>query len=243
MTESQKLETLKAVGNVAKLAHAAVKAAIKPGVTALELDKIAHELIINAEMLPAFLGYKNYPATTCISVNDEIVHGIPTDRMLEEGDIVSVDLGVELDGCIVDTARTHPVGEISGELSRLLKVTDNALQQAVAAAKTGGRVGDIGAVAEKVVKQGGFHVVRDLTGHGVGKTLQEPPSIPNFGQPGTGALLKAGMVLAIEPITSLKPTNIAVLSDNWTIVATAHCPCAHFEDTIYMAADGPVVLT
>ncbi len=243
MTEPEKLETLKKIGAAAKIAHAAVKNAIQPGVTAVELDKIAYDVINNAGMKPAFLGYKGYPAATCISINDEIVHGIPTEQALKEGDIVSVDLGVELNGCIVDTARTHPVGVVSGELKRLLQVTDNALQAAVAQAKVGNRVGDIGAAAEKVIKQGGFHVVRDLTGHGVGKTLQEPPSIPNFGRPGTGTVLEKGMVLAIEPITSLKPTEIAMLSDNWTIVATAHCPCAHFEDTVYLAEDGPVVLT
>ncbi|MEX1052098.1 MAG: type I methionyl aminopeptidase [Patescibacteria group bacterium] len=238
-----KLLTLREIGEVAKKAHAAVKAAIRPGVTARELDKIAHDVITGAQMKPAFLGYKGYPAASCISINDEIVHGIPSDQELREGDIVSVDLGVEKDGCIVDTARTHPVGRVSGELSRLLTVTDNALQQAIAVAKPGNRVGDIGAAAEAVVKQGGFHVVRDLTGHGVGKSLQEPPSIPNFGRAGTGTLLEEGMVLAIEPITSLKPTDIAVLSDNWTIVATAHCPCAHFEDTIYLTKSGSVILT
>lgn len=243
MTEAKRLETLKEIGVVAKQAHRAVQAAIRPGITAVELDKIAHDVIVNAGAKPAFLGYKGYPAATCISVNDEVVHGIPTERVLEEGDIVSVDLGVERNGCIVDTARTHPVGEVSGELRRLLQVTDSALQEAIAQAKVGNRVGDIGAAAEKVVKQGGFHIVRDLTGHGVGKTLQEPPSIPNFGRPGTGVPLREGMVLAIEPITSLKPTEIAMLSDNWTIIATAHCPCAHFEDTIYLTKSGPVVLT
>lgn len=243
MTESEKLKMLVAVGKVAQQAHAAVKAAIKPGVTTAELDKIGRETILHAEMTPAFLGYKGYPTATCISINDEIVHGLPSDRPLQPGDIVSVDLGVEKNGCIVDTARTHPVGKISGELQRLLQVTSNALQAGAAQAQVGNQVGDIGATVEQVVRQGGFHIVRDLTGHGVGKTLQEPPSIPNFGRPGTGARLEKGMVLAIEPITSVKPTDIAVKGDNWTIIATTHCPCAHFEDTIYLAEDGPIVLT
>jgi methionyl aminopeptidase len=237
------LKKLQAVGAVAKKAHQAAKNLIKPGVNVLAVEAVIKETIERAGMKPAFLGYKGYPAASCISVNDEIVHGIPTDRILEEGDIVSVDLGVESEGYIVDTARTHPVGQISGELTRLLAVTDSALKAGVGQAKDGHRTGDIGSAVEKVIKSGGFAVIRDLTGHGVGKTLQEPPSIPNFGTPGKGELLKEGMVLAIEPITSLKKTTIAILDDGWTIVALDHRPTAHFEDTVLVTKDGPIVLT
>jgi len=237
------LKAHQAVGSVAKKAHAAAKAAIRPGVNVLELEAIIMRVIKEAGMKPAFLGYKDYPAASCISVNDEIVHGIPVDRVLEDGDIVAIDLGVEQGGLIVDTARTHPVGKVSGEVQRLLTVTSNALTAGVKQAKVGNRTGDIGAAVEKVIKAGGFNVVRDLTGHGVGKTLQEPPSIPNFGSPGKGDRLKEGMVLAIEPITSLKPTSIAIRDDGWTIIALNHQPTAHFEDTVVITKDGPIVLT
>lgn len=238
-----KLKKLQEVGAVAKMAHAAAKQMIKPGSNVLEIEKVVNKIISDAGMSPAFKGYKGYPAASCISVNDEIVHGIPKDRLLEQGDIVAVDLGVESDGQIVDTARTHPVGQISGELTRLLTVTNNALSAGIKQAKPGHKTGDIGAAVETVVKAGGFAVIRDLTGHGVGKTLQEPPSIPNFGKPGKGDVIKEGMVLAIEPITSLKQTTIAILDDGWTIVALDHQPTAHFEDTVYISKDGPVVLT
>jgi methionyl aminopeptidase len=238
-----KIAELKKIGDVAKLAHSAAKSVIKPGANVLEIENIIHQTIKQAGMKPAFLGYKGYPKASCVSVNDEIVHGIPVDRVLEEGDIVAVDLGVEHNGLMVDTARTHPVGKISGQLQRLLAVTDKALTAGVNQVKAGRKTGDIGSAVEKVVKAGGFSVVRDLTGHGIGKTLQEPPSIPNFGRPGRGDVLKAGMVLAIEPITSLKPTAIAILSDGWTIVALDHQPTAHFEDTVVVTNDGPVVLT
>lgn len=238
-----KLKRLQEVGAVAKLAHAAAKAAIKPGVNILEIEQVIKETIVGAGMKPAFTGYKGYPAASCISINDEIVHGIPNDRILEEGDIVAVDLGVENDGFIVDTARTHPVGQVSGELNRLLSVTNNALSAGIKQAKPGHKTGDIGAAIEKVVKAGGFAVIRDLTGHGVGKTLQEPPSIPNFGQPGKGDAIKEGMVLAIEPITSINQTAIAILDDGWTIIALNHQPTAHFEDTVFITKDGPIVLT
>jgi len=231
------------VGEVAKQAHQSARQIIKPGVSAMEIEKVIRQTIEAAGMKPAFLGYKGYPAASCISVNEQIVHGIPSKSILEEGDIVAVDLGVEHNGLIVDTARTYPVGNISGELKRLLKVTETALREGVKQAIPGNRTGDIGSKIHQVVSSGGFAIVRDLTGHGVGKTLQEPPSIPNFGSPKQGDLLKIGMTLAIEPITTLKNGSIAILDDGWTIISRDHSPSAHFEDTVIVTEDGPIVLT
>lgn len=230
-------------GDVAKKAHLAAAKTIKPNVSVMEIEKVVARVIKNNSMKPAFLGYKNYPAVTCISINEEIVHGIPSDSILREGDIVAVDLGVENDGVMVDTARTHAVGKISYRNQELLSATKLALTKGVEQARVGNNTGDIGSAIEKIIKGAGFYIIKDLSGHGVGKTLQEPPSIPNFGKPGTGASIKEGMVLAIEPITSTKNTHIAIKSDNWTIVALENCTTAHFEDTILITNSGPLVLT
>lgn len=230
-------------GLVARKAHLAAAKIINPNVTAIQIEEAVKQVIKKSGMNPAFLGYKNYPAATCISVNDEIVHGIPSDLILRKGDIVAIDLGVENDGAIVDTARSHPVGKISKKSKELLDATELALKKGIEQARVGKKTGDIGAAIEKVVESAGFYIVKELTGHGVGTTLQEPPSIPNFGKPGTGTSIEEGMVLAIEPITSTKNTQIALKSDNWTIVASDKCMTAHFEDTVLITKDGPVVLT
>ncbi|MEX0594789.1 MAG: type I methionyl aminopeptidase [Patescibacteria group bacterium] len=238
-----KLDCLKKAGNIAQKAHAAAKSLIAPGVNVEDIEQAVKKVIVDAQMRPAFLGYKGYPAATCISVNEEVVHGIPSGRILEEGDVVSVDLGVEYGGYIVDTARTHPVGKVTVPVQKLLEVTKEALAKAITKAKIGNKTGDIGDIVQRTVEGAGFQIVRDLTGHGVGKTLQEPPSIPNFGKPGSGAILKEGMVLAIEPITTLEPTTIAVKADGWTIVTMTGTVSAHYEDTVIITQNGPVVLT
>lgn len=243
MNNLTKKEKLVKAGVVAKKAHIAISKLIKPGVTTMTIENKVADIIRTEGMKPAFLGYKKYPAVTCISINDEIVHGIPSSIVLKEGDIVTVDLGIDNQGAIIDTARTHPVGVISEQASNLLIATEYALKKGIEQARVGKKTGDIGAVVEKIINDAGFYIVRDLTGHGVGVTLQEPPSIPNFGTPNTGTLLIEGMVLAIEPITSIKESKIAVKSDNWTIVALNNCLTAHFEDTVLITKDGPIVLT
>ena len=238
-----KRERLIKVGLVAKEAHLAAAAVIRAGISTIIIEKSVKEVIERSGMKPAFLGYNCYPSVTCISINEEIVHGIPNDRILQTGDVVTVDLGVEDNGVMVDTARTHPVGKISNRSARLLKATKLALRMGIKQAIIGKKTRDIGFAVEKVINKAGFYVVRDLTGHGIGKTLQEPPSIPNFGRSGTGTPIKEGMVLAIEPITSTSETPIAIKSDNWTIVALDNCITAHSEDTILVTTDGPLILT
>lgn len=238
-----KQDSLTQAGKLAAAIHREVAKKIKPGLNLLEIEQYVDERIRKSGMLPAFYGYKGYKYATCLSVNEEIVHGLPHDYTLAAGDIISVDLGVSCNGWMVDTARTHAVGKITPKLQQLLASTNQALSVAINEAKVGNTVGDIGAVVEKTVKDAGFFVVKELTGHGVGKTLQEPPTVPNFGRKGSGTQLKVGMVIAIEPITSVDQTDIAVLSDGWTIIARNGSPCAHFEDTVLITEDGPVVLT
>ena len=220
---------------------------LAPGVNTYDLDQTGKQLIESYGAVSTVYNYRMgnryFPAYTCISVNEEIVHGIPNDRILKEGDVVAIDLGVEDNGVIVDTARTHPVGKISQRSALLLRATELALKKGINQAVIGKKTGDIGATIEKIITSAGFYVIRDLTGHGIGKTLQEPPSIPNFGQPGSGTEIKEGMVLAIEPIISTTDTQITVKSDKWTIVALNNCITAHFEDTILVTKDGPLILT
>lgn len=238
-----KLSALQAAGKVAGALHTEIGALIRPGLNLLEIEELAEKRIKEAGMKPAFLGYHDYPAVTCLSVNDEIVHGLPRDYILEEGDVLKVDLGVSTDGWLVDTARTHGVGKITPQAQNLLDVTRQALEEAIKLCRVGQTTGDIGAVIEKTVKSAGCAVVPDLAGHGVGRTLQEEPSIMNYGKPGGGVALKEGMVLAIEPITSTKPTKIAILSDDWTIIAENGALTAQFEHTIIITDNEPIVLT
>jgi len=232
-----------AAGQVAAAIHAAVGRMIQPGLNLLTIERAIADQIRQSGTKPAFLGYKGYPAVSCLSVNSVVVHGIPVDYELQEGDVISVDLGVSKNGWIVDTAVTHAVGKISAEVAQLLQVTKKALDEAVPLARLGGHVGDIGAEVQSIVEKSGFFVVRELTGHGVGKELQMPPSIPNFGQSGRGAMIKEGMVLAIEPITALRPVAVDVGADNWTITARPDVICAHFEHTVFVGKNGPVILT
>ncbi len=242
MTDQHKLESLRAAGQVAAKLHEEIARMIKPGLNLLEIEKLANLRIKEAGMKPAF-PTNDFPATCCLSVNDEVVHGLPHDFELSEGDVLKVDLGVLHNGWMVDTARTHGVGNISADAQRLLTVTEAALAAAIEVCRAGNTIGDIGAAVEKVVKEGNCAVIRDLSGHGVGRTLQEEPTVPNFGRPGTGPVLKEGMVLAIEPITCLKSTKIAVLSDGWTIIAQNGLDTAQFEHTIIISDNEPIILT
>lgn len=218
---------------------------VGPGVTTGELDVFCEEFIRGHDgAIPAFKGLYGFPGAVCISVNEEIVHGIPSPtRILESGDIVTVDVGVKLNGWYTDSARTFAVGEIEGESRRLLDVTSRALEAAVAAAVPGNHVGDLGAAVMGVVDGTGLGIVRDLVGHGVGRELHEEPQIPNVGRAGYGPLLRAGMILAIEPMISLGTDRIRTLEDDWTVVTTDGSRSAHFEHTVAVTADGPRVLT
>ena len=216
---------------------------IAPGVTTAEVDAQAERRLRDAGAEPAFKGYHGYPATICASVNEQVVHGIPSSRKLVTGDILSVDLGAKMDGFYGDSAVTVPVGAITPEAARLLEVTKQSLHEALAAVKAGARLSDIGAAVQRHVEAAGFSVVREFVGHGIGQTLHEEPQIPNYGTPGRGPRLAEGMVLAIEPMVNMGGAGVKVLSDGWTAVTKDGSLSAHFEHTVAVTADGCRVLT
>jgi methionyl aminopeptidase len=216
---------------------------VRPGVTTLGLDNIAREMVEKKGARPAFKGYRGYPFSICTSVNEEVVHGLPSTRKLEEGDIVSIDFGVICRGYYGDAAVTLPVGKISPETARLLAVTKASLYDGIAQALKGKRLGDISAAVQRRVETAGFAVVRDYVGHGIGKDLHEEPQIPNYGLPGRGVELKVGMVLAIEPMVNAGSHEVIVLPDGWTVV-TADGKCsAHFEHSVVVTDNGPEILS
>jgi len=218
--------------------------AVKPGVTTLEIDRIAYEFIIAQGAEPAFLNYGGFPATACISINDEVIHGIPSkERVIKEGDLVSIDLGAKLHGYVGDNAATFAAGRISPEAQRLSDTTRESLYEGIRAAVPGGRIGDIGAAIQRYCEERGFSVVRDYTGHGVGAELHEDPSVPNFGTPGRGVRLLPGMTIAIEPMINQGTADIKRLSDGWTVKTRDGKLSAHFEHTVAITADGPKILT
>ncbi len=218
--------------------------AVRPGISTGELDRLAEEATRARGAAPAFLGYRGYPASACISVNDEIVHGIPSEaRVLKEGDIVGIDFGAVLNGFFGDAALSVGVGAIDSKAQRLLDVTREALAKAIRAAQPGKRVGDIGAAVQDYAEAEGFSVVRDFVGHGIGRNLHEPPHVPNYGKPGTGDLLLPGMVLAIEPMVNAGTPETTLLGDGWTAVTADGQLSAHFEHTIVITAEGPEILT
>ena len=216
---------------------------VAPGVTTADLDAKAEELVLAAGAAPAFKGYRGYPATLCASVNDEVVHGIPAQRALAEGDIISLDMGVKLDGFYGDSAVTVPVGQVSDDVQRLLRVTQESLQKGIAQVRLGGRVSDIGHAIQEHVEAAGFSVVREFVGHGIGVQLHEEPQIANYGEPGRGPRLAEGMVLAIEPMVNMGKPAVKVLRDGWTAVTRDGSLSAHFEHTVAVTKDGPLVLT
>lgn len=240
----EEIEKMRAAGKVVAQALKAMNEAIVPGkTTMLELDAIAAKIIEDAGGSPSFLGYKGYPAATCISINEVVVHGIPSERVLQEGDIVGLDLGVCLDGWIGDSAWTFPVGEISPDAQRLLNVTRESLYQGIAKAKIGNRIGDISHAVQKYVESHGYGVVRDLVGHGIGRSMHEEPSVPNFGKPGTGPVLREGMTICIEPMVSQGTWKVKTLPDQWTMVTADGKLAAHFEHMVAITRSGPDILT
>jgi len=220
-----------------------LKDMVSPGISTKEVDRLADEYIRSNDAVPAFKGYRGYPASICASVNDEVIHGIPSSRILVEGDIIGIDLGVYKDGFYGDAARTFPVGKIQPDAEKLLRVTEEALYQGIGNARPGQRVSDISNAIQGHIESKGFSVVRAFVGHGIGRDLHEDPQIPNFGLSGRGPRLMAGMTLAIEPMVNEGGYEVVVLDDKWTAVTMDGKLSAHFEHTILVTADEPKILT
>jgi methionyl aminopeptidase len=221
----------------------AIKPAAQPGVTTRDLDNLAMELLAKTQARAAFKGYSGYPAALCTSVNEEVVHGIPSSRALKEGDIVSLDFGVIFDDYYGDAAITLPIGQVSAEAEELLRVTEEALYQAIERARPGNRLQDISAAIQSHVEAYGFSVVRDFVGHGIGRHLHEKPQVPNFGIPGRGVRLQAGMTLAIEPMINAGGYAVEILEDGWTAVTKDRSLSAHFEHSVAVTENGPYILS
>lgn len=237
------LETMRQANIIVARVLERLEGIIRPGVSTLELDVEAVRLIHEAGGTPTFKGYRGFPANICVSVNDEIVHGIPGERRLREGDIVSVDVGVTYKGFVGDSARTYPVGAISPELETLLRVTREALYVGIGQIEAGRRVSDISAAIQEHVEGHGFSVVREFVGHGVGRALHEDPQVPNFGKPGRGPRLRPGMVLAIEPMVNAGGAAVRVRDDRWTAVTADGRCSAHFEHSVAVTEDRPWILS
>lgn len=221
-----------------------VGSAVEPGITTAELDAIAEKYILSQGAVPNFKNYQGYPATACISINNEVIHGIPSrSRKLQAGDIVSVDLGAKFDGYHGDNAATFACGDISMEAKRLIDTTRESLYEGIAAARAGGRVGDIGHAVQTYVESRGYSVVRQFVGHGVGTELHEAPEVPNFGTCGRGIRLMPGMTIAIEPMVNAGKSDVKVLPDGWTVLTKDGSLSAHFEHTVAITADGPKIMT
>jgi methionyl aminopeptidase len=220
-----------------------LKEILQPGMTTGDLDRYAEEMALKKGARPAFKGYMGYPSSLCVSVNSEVVHGIPSDRVLKDGDIVSLDFGSYYDGYYGDAAVTLPVGEVSQDAKKLMAVTQEALYRGISEARTNNRLGDISAAVQQHVEEAGFSVVRDFVGHGIGRNLHEDPQIPNFGIAGRGIMLKAGMVFAIEPMVNEGTYHVKVMKDGWTVVTSDGKLSAHFEHTVAITEDGPDILS
>jgi methionyl aminopeptidase len=237
------IERMRAANELVANVLAELSALVAPGVTTGDLDAAAEKLVRAAGAEPAFKGYRGYPCTLCASVNEQVVHGIPSARALVEGDIISLDMGVKLNGFYGDSAVTVPVGRVSEQAAALLRVTREALHKGIEQVRLGGRVSDIGHAIQEHVEAHGFTVVREFVGHGIGAALHEEPQIANYGEPGRGPRLAEGMVLAIEPMVNVGRPAVKVLSDNWTAVTKDGSLSAHFEHTVAVTKAGPLVLT
>ncbi len=244
LKSAEEIAAMRRAGRVVAEAHALVRELVKPGITTWDLDQAVEEFLLKQNAVPAFKGYQGYPASICASVNEVVVHGIPSrEVVLEEGSIVSIDIGAFVDGFCGDSAWTYPVGEVAPEIQRLLTVAEEALFLGIDQAQVGNRLSDISHAVQSHVETHGFSVVRDFVGHGIGRQMHEAPQIPNFGPPGRGPRLKPGMTLAIEPMVNVGGYQVEVLADNWTVVTRDKCWSAHFEHTVAVTDGGPVVLT
>ena len=239
----REIELLRVAGEITGSTHNYLKPFIKPGVTTKELDKLAEDYIKSRGATPSFKGYDGFPGTICASINEEVVHGIPGNRKLKEGDIISIDSGACYKGYHGDSAWTYPVGKISKEKEYLLKHTEQSLFEGLSVIKDHIHVGDIGYAVSKYAEEHNLSVVRELVGHGVGTNVHEEPDVPNFGKQGSGPVLKEGMVIAVEPMLNLGTREIFILDDDWTIVTADEEPSAHFEHTVLITKDGYEILT
>ena len=244
LKSSNEIEKMRRAGQVTREVLELVRSKVKPGATTFDLEKAAEARLKELGVKAAFKGYHGYPCVLCTSVNSEVVHGIPSPkRVLKEGDIVSVDFGVVVDGYYGDAAITVPVGAIDERAARLLKTTEESLKAGIAAVRPGATLGDVGSAVQKVVEGQGFSVVRDFVGHGIGVHMHEDPQVPNFGEAGQGMKLKTGMVIAIEPMVNAGKPDVRVLDDGWTAVAADGSMSAHFEQTVAVTATGVRILT
>ena len=239
----REIELLRIAGNIVYETHQYLKKYIKPGITTLELDKLADKFIRSKNATPSFKGYDGFPGSICTSVNQEVVHGIPGTYKLKDGDIISIDIGACYKGYHGDSAWSYEVGKVSTEKRKLLVDTEKALFKGLEQVKPGNRIGDISFAIESYAKECNLGVVKELVGHGVGTSIHEDPDVPNYGEKNTGPKLKKGMVLAIEPMLNLGSPDIVILDDNWTIETRDYSPSAHFEHTVVVTSDGYEILT
>jgi methionyl aminopeptidase len=244
LKRASEIAKMREAGRVVARAIRLMHEAIVPGKTTTRmLDELAARIVAEAGGICSFYGYRDYPAHTCISVNEVVIHGIPNDRPIVEGDIVDLDIGVTLDGWSADAAWTFPIGSIPPATQRLLNVSRESLFQGIAKAKVGNRIGDISAAVQKYVESNGYSVVRDLVGHGIGRTVHEEPSVPNFGKAGKGELIRDGLTICIEPMVNAGTFKVRTLADKWTVVTEDGKLSAHFEHTVAVTKDGPELLT
>ncbi|MBI4313689.1 MAG: type I methionyl aminopeptidase [Candidatus Omnitrophica bacterium] len=241
--DARALDKMRKAGRIVGELLERLRETIAPGVTTAELDRLAGSIIQELGGQPAFKGYRGYPAYICTSINEEVVHGIPRDRVLKEGDIVGIDAGARVEGYYGDAAVTVAVGRVSEEARRLMEVTRQSLEEGIACVMPGRRLSDISHAVQTAVEKEGFSVVREFVGHGIGTRLHEPPQIPNYGPAGTGPVLKAGMVLAIEPMVNAGGMEVEILDDGWTAVTKDRLLSAHFEHTVAVTEHGPEILT
>jgi methionyl aminopeptidase len=244
LKSERELALMREAGHIVALAHEAVREAIKPGISTAELDKIAYDVITSNGATPSFLNYNGYPATICASVNEVVIHGIPSKKtILKDGDIISVDIGACYKGYHGDCAKTFFVGSVSEEKRQLVEVTTQSLYEGLKFARPGNRLSDISHAIEEYARSFGYSIVLEYTGHGVGHALHEDPAVPNYGAPGKGPILKKGMTLAIEPMVNVGTHRVRVLKDNWTVVTQDKKPSAHYEHSIVITDDGYEILT
>lgn len=239
----REIEIMRAAGRIVALTHQELQKHITPGITTLELDRIAEEFILSQDAFPSFKGYNGFRGSICASVNEELVHGIPGDRVLNEGDIISIDIGAKYNGYHGDSAWTYAVGKIDDKSQHLLSITEESLYQGLNEAKPGERLSNISHAIQTYVEANGFSIVREYVGHGVGQDLHEEPHIPHFGPPNKGPRLMPGMVLAIEPMVNAGSRYVRTLTDNWTVVTVDGRRCAHFEHTVAITDTGFEILT
>lgn len=239
----REISLMRKAGNIVYRTHKYLEPYIKPGITTKELDKLAYDFITSQDATPSFLNYEGFPASICTSINEEVVHGIPSNRKLKNGDIIGIDIGANYKGYHGDSAWSYQVGSVSREKAYLLEHTEKALFEGLKQVKPGNRIGDISHAIEEYAKAHKLGVVRELVGHGVGNHLHEEPDVPNYGEKGTGPILKEGMVIAIEPMLNLGTHKIYILDDDWTIITRDGSPSAHFEHTVVVTKDGYRILT